>query len=156
MQNPFVKWCLSFLFYFSCVAITFGHYQSDWMLEDNTLVLLSDEPETLVSMTGQLQMHITEKDPENQALGTIHYWVLKMDHESFEKACTTAVHCAFQSPWSIRHSLRGSELTLTGDYNEEWLHENIGQTITLSGYLWHAHTTHHHTPVMMDADPWCK
>ncbi|MCB1114703.1 MAG: DUF4431 domain-containing protein [Chlamydiia bacterium] len=145
--------CLLFL---SC-SLLFGEQTDVWLLEDDTsLVLPDNEPEKLVSMTGQLYLHTIDKDPENESLGKVSYWVLKMDSKSFEIACTTPVRSAFQSPQSIRDDLQCYELELTGNYEETWLNEHANHTITLSGYLWHAHTAHHHTPVLMDADPWFK
>jgi hypothetical protein len=35
--------------------------------------------------------------------------------------------------------------------DENWLSKHLGQIMALSGYLWHAHTHHHYTPVMMDS-----
>lgn len=156
MQNRFVKWCVNCLLCLSC-SLLLGEPTDNWLVEDDTsLVLPDNEPEKLVSMTGQLHLHALYKDPENEQLGRISCWTLKMDPKSFEIACTTPVRCAFQSPQSIRNHLQCQELELTGKYEETWLREHVNQTVTLSGFLWHAHTAHHHTPVMMDTNPWFK
>ena len=157
MHSRFVKWCANFFICLFCSLSLFGDQTDNWLWENDTsLVLPENEPEKLVSMTGQLHLDIFNNDPENEELSTLPCWVLKMDPKSFEIACTTPVRCAFQSPHSIHNHLKCQELELTGNYDEAWLCEHVGQTITLSGYLWHAHTSHHHTPVMMDTDPWFK
>jgi hypothetical protein len=155
MGNPFAIWFINFLCYFSCPVFLFC--EDEWLWEgDTSLVLPNDEPERLVSMTGELLLHVLNKDSENPELGTHECWIMKMNLESFEVACSTPVHAAFHSPESIREDLKCRELELTGNFDKNWLREHLGQTVTLSGYLWHAHTIHHHTPVMMDTDPWFK
>lgn len=157
MRNRFVKWCASFFVFLFYSSVLFGVQETASLLEEDTILVL--EPHTAeryVSITGQLQRCLFNKNAENPELGTGHYWILKMDSKSFEIACSTPVHCAFESPLSIRNSLRSHELALTGSYDEKWLHQHMHQTVTLSGYLWHAHTAHHPTPIMMDTEPWFK
>jgi len=157
MGNLFARWFVNSILCFFAAIPALSEESEEWLWEgDTSLVLPNDEPERLVSMTGELHLQIVNRDPENPELGTVDHWVLKMTPESFEIACTTPVHGAFQSPESIRNNSRCSELELTGDYDENWLRKHVGETLTLSGYLWHAHTTHHYTPVMMDTDPWFK
>ncbi len=158
MENGFARWFASLLLLNSC---SFGDTQvcqeSDYLWEEDTsLVLSPDQPERLVSMTGELQLHVLNKYPEDSELGTFDCWILKMNPASFEIACSTPVRAAFQSPESIQSCVNCNELELTGGYDEVWLREHLGQTVTLSGYLWHAHTHHHHTPIMMDTAPWFK
>lgn len=155
MQNGFVRWFASLLLCF--FSPTFCFSEEDWLWEcDTSLVLPMDKPERLVSMSGELALQVLDRNSENLELGTVDRFIIKMDSESFEVACSTPVHAAFHSPESIRESLRCHELELTGDFDKSWLREHLGQTMTLSGYLWHAHTHHHYTPVMMDTDPWFK
>lgn len=155
MGNHFAIWFVNFLFCFSCPAFLFC--EDDWWWDGNTsLILPNDEPERLVSMTGELFLRVLDQDSESPELGTYECWIIKMNPESFEIACSTPVHGAFHSPESIRECLGCQELELTGGFDKNWLRKHLGQTVTLSGYLWHAHTAHHHTPVMMDTDPWFK
>jgi hypothetical protein len=129
------------------------NFQSE---EEESLVLSEDQPEHLVAMTGKLQLsgfHSNEEDVGTPPFGG---WILKLDEESFDRACSTPVRASFQTPASIRSSRNGNEMELTGDYDKKWLHEHVGQTVTIKGYLWHAHTGHHHTPVMIDSEPWFK
>lgn len=135
----------------------------DWVNEellDESLILPDDEPEQLVTMTGVLHLQIFNSNPEagpieNGGQPTYH-WIVKLTPESFETACSTPVRASFQTPASIRSSNNCDEMELTGDYDEEWLCDHEGQTVSVQGYLWHAHTGHHHIPVMMDTDPWFK
>jgi hypothetical protein len=147
MQNPSVRWCVNVCLIFSSVLLAKE-------MDDETLVLSMEEPEILVAMTGVIQLQVLDRDPENPEDGTFEWWVLQLDDASFEKACTTPVHGSFQDPASIRAAPRNHELGLTGDYDREFLRTNIGHTVMLSGYLWHAHTHHHPSIVMMDTSPW--
>lgn len=147
MLSHLGRWCVNYLICFSMALL--GE-----MDDDPLLVLQDNELEQLVSMTGELQL--SHRYSEEDGFDSIQILILKMDPASVEIACKTPVRCAFHSSQSIRHSPNYQELQLTGDYDETWLYEHIGETVTLSGYLWHAHSSHHYTPVMMDTDPWFK
>ncbi len=127
-------------------------------LADESLVLPESEPERLVAMTGKLTLRICNSDPDLGSIETggqpIYRWILKLNPESFEIACNTPVRASFQTPATIRSFRNCDEMELTGGYDEEWLCEKEGQTVTVEGYLWHAHTGHHSTPVMLDSKPW--
>ncbi len=129
-------------------------------LSDESLILLDDQPEKLVSMTGKLVLQVLNSDPDKGAIecggSPIYSWVLKLDPKSFEIACSTPVRASFQTPGTIRSFKNCDEMALTGDYDQEWFCDHVNQTVTVQGYLWHAHTGHHHTPVMLDTDPWFK
>lgn len=128
--------------------------------EDNSLVLPEGEPEILVTMRGTLCLETINHDPELGAIDNggypLYCWVLELDPESFEIVCNTPVHASFQTPESIRSSQDGHKLWLTGDFKPDWLCDHLNEIVTVQGYLWHAHTAHHHTPVMLDTDPWFK
>lgn len=133
----------------------------DWSEDnDQSLVLPEDEPEHLVTMSGKLHLEIVNNDSEFGEIENggypIYCWMIKLDPQSFEIACNTPVRACFQTPASIRSSKNGGELWLTGDFDPAWLCEHINQTVSVQGYLWHAHTAHHHTPVMLDTAPWFK
>ena len=149
MRNLFARWFVSVWLVFSSSLL----FSEEW-IDDMSLVLPMEEPEILVSMTGELKLQVLDQDPENPVGGIFEWWVLQLDDNSFEKACTTPVHGTFQDPASIRKAERGRELGLTGDYDRIFLNANIRRIVTLSGYLWHAHTAHHHSLMMMDTSPW--
>lgn len=133
----------------------------DWSEDnDQSLVLPDEKTEHLVTMTGKLHLEILNYDFELGEIENggypIYCWMVKLDPKSFEIACTTPVRACFQTPSSIRSSKKGDELWLTGDFDADWLCENVNQSVAVQGYLWHAHTAHHHTPVMLDTDPWFK
>jgi hypothetical protein len=150
----------------ACLALEENNWEPsslNWTegdLSDESLILPDDQPEKLVSMTGKLILNVLNSDPDRGAIECgghpIYSWILKLDPKSFETACTTPVRASFQTPGTIRSFKHCDEMELTGDYDAEWLCEHLNQTVTVQGYLWHAHTGHHHTPVMMDVDPWFK
>lgn len=160
MENVFVRWLVS-LFTLSFVLHASWLNCNDLNLarqteEDESLCLSEDEPEHLVAMTGKLQLRIFNSDAEDAGSPLLHGWFLKLDSESFNSACNTPVRASFQTPASIRSSRNGDEMELTGGYDKNWLYEHLDQTVTVRGYLWHAHTSHHHTPIMIDREPWVK
>ncbi len=148
MKNPFTRWFASGWLICSCVL--FGEEYMD----DMSLALPMEEPERLVSMTGELRLQILDQDPEHPELGAFDWWILQLDSDSFKKVCTTPVHAAFYDPEWIRNAERNHDLGLTGDYDRDWLDANIGRKVTLQGYLWHAHTAHHHSLVLLDTNAW--
>jgi hypothetical protein len=160
MENVFARW-LPFLFTLQCLLCDFSLFCCDvsptcWT-EDETLSLSEDESEHLVAMTGELQLiHFHNGEGDNAESRVSRRWILKLDSESFDVACKTPVRAPFQTPASIRSSRNGNQMELTGDYNTKWLYDHLGQPVTVKGYLWHAHTGHHFTPVMMDLEPWLE
>lgn len=135
----------------------------DWTevdLSDESLVLPDDEPERCVAITGKLMLRIFNSNPDNDTVEdggqALYCWILKLNPESFEIACSTPVRASFQTPATIRSFKNCDEMELTGEYDPEWLCDHVNQTVTIQGYLWHAHNGHHHTPVMIDTDPWFK
>jgi len=68
MQNGLVKWFASLLLVF--FSPTFCFSEEDWLWEgDTSLVLPMDEPERLVSMSGELALQILDRNSENPELG---------------------------------------------------------------------------------------
>jgi hypothetical protein len=131
----------------------------DWGEDDTeSLALPDDEPERLVTMSGKLHLEIVNNDSELGPIENggypIYCWMIKLDPKSFEIACTTPVRAYFQTPASIRSQKNGDELWLTGDLDSEWLCEHVNQTVSVQGYLQHGFNAHHHTPLMLDTDPW--
>jgi hypothetical protein len=130
----------------------------DWSEDnDQSLVLSDDMPERLVTISGKLHLEIVNNDSELGEIENggypIYCWMIKLDPQSFEIVCNTPVRACFQTPKSIRASKKGDELWLTGDFDLEWLCEHINQTVSVQGYLWHAHNAHHLTPVMLNTNP---
>lgn len=184
--NPFGKWLLNLSLFFCFFTYGFAFFTNNLenqVLEasalpeepyeswesnlaedveestlDRSLELQDSESERLVSMTGKLILRVSNSDTDIKSIEDgghpIYCWIVELDQESFEIACSTPVRAAFQTPASIRSF--GNELQLTGGFDEEWLCEHLNQTVTVQGYLWHAHTCHHHTLVMLDANPWYK
>jgi hypothetical protein len=149
MANALVKWCVSFLVLFLSNS-SFGYGEDE---SDNPLILPENELERLVSMTGMLGLRILKYNPEDELSETYQCWILKLSPESFEVACKTPVRACFQTPESIRSSWNCNEMQLTS-FDEHWLKDHLNQKVTLEGYLWHAHTHSHHTPILMDIEPW--
>ncbi len=84
MGNGFVRWFVSLLFLSSySYGNTQNYLESDYLWEgDTSLVLPSDAPERLVSMTGELQLHVLNKDLEDSESDTFHCWILKINPEN--------------------------------------------------------------------------
>lgn len=130
-----MKWFASLLLCF--FSSTFCFSEEDWLWEgDASLVLPIDEPERLVSMSGELTLRVLDRDSENPELGIADRFIIKMDPASFEIACSTPVHAAFHSPESIRKSLRCQELELTGDFDKSWLREHQVKDLRPFEYFW--------------------
>lgn len=133
---------------------------SEEHVSDQSLVLPDDEPEKFVSMTGKLVLRRLEFNSENSEIQRLdhatYYWVLKLEPQSFLTACKTPVRASFQTPATIGSFENCNEMMLTGSYDEKWLYDHVDQIVTVQGYLWHAHTAHHHTPIMLDNEPWFK
>jgi hypothetical protein len=160
MKNAFARWFVSlFILSFILCGASLSCKDSNLTHQtegDDSLVLPEDEPEHLVAMTGKLQMCIFNSDAEDAESPFLHRWIMKLNPESLEIACRTPVRASFQTPTSIRSFRNCDEMELTDGYDEEWLLEHLNQNITVKGYLWHAHTGHHRTPVMIDSEPWFK
>jgi hypothetical protein len=45
---------------------------------------------------------------------------------------------------------QGDVFLSLGQGMEDFCHEHMDQQITVEGQLFHAHTTHHYTPVLID------
>lgn len=148
MENVFARCFVNFLLLFLCHGFLL------FSSEDHSLSLPEDEPEHLVSITGKLQLRTTTRDPEYNDKEPVCYWALKVDSDSYEIICKTPVRASFQTPNAIRASQNSDEVALTGEYNEDWLNAHLNQNVTIKGYLWHAHTGHHPTTVMMGREPW--
>ena len=163
MESAFEKWLLN-LFLLFCFSLNILAAQAECPHEeknpsDTSLVLPEEESERLVTLKGKLILRILHENldqgPPGECSNPIYCWIVKMDPASFEIACNTPVRAAFHTPTSIRASWNHDELELTGNLpTKEWLYNHIDQTVTVEGYLWHAHTSHHHTPILMDSEPW--
>lgn len=136
---------------------------SDWNAEnllDESLVLADDEAEKLVVMTGKLTLRVFNSDPDRGSIENgghpLYHWMLTLDPTSFAIACSTPVRASFQTPATIRSFKNCNDMELTGEFDEEWLTSNANQIVTVPGYLWHAHTGHHRTAVMLSPTPWLK
>lgn len=111
------------------------------------LELPDGAPEILVTLSGTLHLQSCFEDD------VVDCWFLKMDESSFEVASTTPV---WGYPLSIEEILQRSdrlEVQLGEDPEmEEFFQNHMNQFVTVQGFLFHAHTGHHHAPFQMDLE----
>jgi len=123
--------------------------------EKNPLKLPQDVPEQLVILRGQLVLKLFAGPPEYTSIEggdrADYCLMLKLDKTSFNIAITTPVP---EPADDLSHILEWSnhdEIDLLVDEDmQDYLYKNINKFIAVEGYLFHAHTAHHYTPILMD------
>ncbi|MES2345827.1 MAG: DUF4431 domain-containing protein [Chlamydiota bacterium] len=122
---------------------------------DRSLVLNEGDIDTVVALSGPLFFKIFPGPPNHESIENgdtpLKSWFLKMDAYSLEIALTTPVSMSFQTPKSIREWSNYDELELgNGFADESWLCDHLNRDVIVQGILFHAHTGHHGTPILMD------
>lgn len=134
--------CLSI---FICTAITFCN--RTYQLQNASLELPDGNPEILVSLKGTLRLKLcsSENDPP------INCWFLEMTSSSFKLASKTLVWGYALTLKEILENPNWNEVQLGRDKEtEDFCCKHRNQKVTVKGYLFHAHTGHHHAPFLMD------
>jgi hypothetical protein len=58
---------------------------------------------------------------------------------------------SFETPSGIRERSNYNELQLGNSFmDENWLQAHLNKKVEVSGFLFHAHTGHHYTPILID------
>ena len=106
-------------------------------------------------MKGKLILKLFPGPPEYSSIESgdraDYCWVLKLDEVSFLKAITTPVAEPADTLDNIKKRLHPDEILLVLDeYGENFCQQHQNQEILGVGHLFHAHTIHHYTPILMD------
>jgi hypothetical protein len=116
-------------------------------LSDDLLELPDGIPEIYVTLKGTLKLNVLFEEEEN----SICYWVLQLDVPSFQIACTTPVWGYALSLKEIMKTTNWHEVQLGLEENmEDFCKKNVNCEVLVGGFLFHAHTAHHHAPFVLD------
>ena len=108
-----------------------------------------------ITLSGILQLKVFPGPPEYSSIENgdraDSCWVLELDKESFILALSApvqselALDCKDILKWH-----NASEVFLFPDFNvDESFRSKKGHHISISGYLFHAHTAHHYSPMLL-------
>lgn len=113
------------------------------------------DQEVLVKLTGKLILRLSPGPPNYSDVEAGDYpsyvWYLQMDPASVRTALSTPVWGYPFSEKEIMDFPNWFEVQLGGAEKEmeEWFCDHIDQTVSVQGYLFHAHTGHHHAPFLL-------
>lgn len=108
-----------------------------------------------ITLSGILQLKVFPEPPEYSSIENgdrgDSCWVLELDKESFILALSAPVQPELALDFKdILKWPNASEVFLFPDYNvDESFRSKNGHHISISGYLFHAHTAHHYTPMLL-------
>jgi hypothetical protein len=124
-------------------------------IPQNPLALRANAPEKLVSLKGCLTLKLFPGPPEYSSIEDgdreDYCWILKLDEASFLTAITTPVAEPANDLNRIVKRLHPDEVMLVLDEHlEEFCQKYQNCEIESLGYLFHAHTIHHCTPILID------
>jgi hypothetical protein len=107
-----------------------------------------------ITLSGILQIKAFPGPPEYSSIENgdraDFCWVLNLDKESFILALSTPVQELGLDFRDIIKWPNASEVFLFPDQNvDERFRSKRGQHISISGYLFHAHTIHHYSPMLL-------
>ena len=121
----------------------------------NPLALSDNQKEIFVTLQGRLILKLFPGPPEYSSIKDgdrkDYCWVLQLDKKSFEIAKTTPVGEPAQDLDYIMQRTNPDEVCLAVDANMfDFCNDYKEQKVICEGYLFHAHTAHHYTPILMD------
>lgn len=107
-----------------------------------------------VTLTGTLHSKVFPGPPEYSSIEdgdrADSCWVLNLDKASFILALNAPVQELSLDFEDIMKWPKANEMILVTEENmEEWLRSQQGKYISISGYLFHAHTAHHYSPMLL-------
>lgn len=107
-----------------------------------------------VTLSGTLRLKLFPGPPEYSSIENgdraDFCWVLDLDKESFILALNTPVQELGLDFKDIIKWPNASEVFLFPDQNvDDSFRKKNGQHISISGYLFHAHTAHHYSPMLL-------
>ena len=123
-----------------------GNYRNDFQKEYGS--------DPFITLSGTLRLKLFPGPPEYSSIENgdraDFCWVLDMDKESFILALNTPVQELGLDYKDIIKWPNASEVFLFPDQNvDESIRKRNGQHISISGYLFHAHTAHHYSPMLL-------
>jgi hypothetical protein len=134
------------------------HIDSKPSIDDKnevSLQLPEDVPEKLITLKGKLVLRLFPGPPEYTSIEkgdrADYSWMLLLDEESFKIATTTPVPEPANNLKGIMECSNHHEVSLSFEENMKGFccdHEN--KEISVQGYLFHAHTAHHYSPILMN------
>ena len=148
----FIYGILGLLVIVACLLYQFFQIQ---FFPQNPLVLAIDAPERLISVKGKLILKLFPGPPEYSSIEdgdrVDHCWILKLDETSFLKVMTTPVVDPANILENIKKWPHSDEILLVlEDHMENFCQRYQNQEILSLGHLFHAHTIHHYTPILMN------
>lgn len=119
------------------------------------LNLPEDAPEKLVALKGKLILRLFPGPPEYTSIEkgdrADYCWMLHVNEEFFKIATTTPVPEPCSDLKSIMEWSNHDEIYLSLEENmTDFCCDHESKEITVQGYLFHAHTAHHYSPILMD------
>lgn len=123
-------------------------------LSDIPLEYEDGRPEKAISLRGKLTLRLYPGPPEYGSVENGDYpeygWFLQMDRPSFQIASTTLLPGLALSPADIMSHSNWYEVQLGCLPSDDFYCQHVNQEVVVEGYLFHAHTGHHHAPFLMD------
>ena len=123
-------------------------------LSDIPLEYEDDHLEKTVSLRGKLTLRLYPGPPEYGSVENGDYpeysWFLQMDRPSFQIAATTLLPGLALSLADIMSRPNWYEVQLGCPSSDDFYCQHVNQEVVVEGYLFHAHTGHHHAPFLMD------
>jgi len=119
------------------------------------LKLPEDAPEKLVTLKGKLVLRLFPGPPEYTSIEkgdrADYCWMLHVNEEFFKIATTTPVSEPCSDLKSIMEWSNHDEIYLSLEETmTDFCCDHESKEITVQGYLFHAHTAHHYSPILMD------
>lgn len=119
-------------------------------LRNIPLELAEGASEILLELKGKLILRNVSEDDCNPN-DELSLWFLEMDARSFQLAAQTPVWGYGLSLSEIMEKNNWFEVQLGRDSAyEDFCCKHVNQEVTVQGFLFHAHTGHHHAPFLMD------
>lgn len=119
------------------------------------LRLLEDAPEKLITLKGKLILRLFPGPPEYTSIEkgdrADYCWMLHVNEEFFKIATAIPVPEPCSDLKSIMEWSNHDEIYLSLEENMiDFCCDHESNEITVQGYLFHAHTSHHYSPILMN------